>query len=52
MPEFLGIITNNGKYVFCDNLIIMLAEFRRLVPLLSSDAGTFDTNSLLNFNNQ
>jgi len=52
MPEFLGIITNNGRYVFCDNLIIMLAEFRRLVPFLSENAGTIDTNSILNFNNQ
>jgi tetratricopeptide (TPR) repeat protein len=28
------------------------AGFRRLVPLLSEDTGIFDTNSLLNFNNQ
>lgn len=30
----------------------MPAGFRRLIPLLSENAGTFDTNSLLNFNNQ
>lgn len=30
----------------------MPTGFRRLIPLLSANAGTFDTNSLLNFNNQ
>jgi hypothetical protein len=38
--------------VFDSANLKMPAGFRRLVPFLSENAGTIDTNSILNFNNQ